>query len=318
MNILLITLLSVAVLEAASVPNIDFKSEMRKFVVEIASYARLTKPNFIIIPQNGHEILTTNGLPTGVIDLNYINAINGVGQEDLFYGYDGDNLATKASASNYLISYLDLAKRFLKVVLTTDYCSTQSKMDDSYAKNSAKGYVSIAASQRDLDIIPSYPVRPINENIMDITSLSMVKNFLYLINPNFKSKLDFINAVKKTNYDALIIDAFFFDQLLTFDDVQSLKIKANGGKRLVISYMSIGEAENYRYYWNKWTVGSPSFVEQLNPDWAGNYKVRYWDPEWKKIIYGNDSSYVKKLLSVGFDGAYLDIIDAFEYFENLL
>lgn len=35
-----------------------------------------------------------------------------------------------------------------------------------------------------------------------------------------------------------------------------------------------------------------------------------------EIIYGNNNSYVKKILDAGFDGVYLDIIDAFEYFEN--
>jgi len=58
-------------------------------------------------------------------------------------------------------------------------------------------------------------------------------------------------------------------------------------------------------------------LEEENPNWEGNYKVRYWEPEWQDIIYGNDSSYLKKILDAGFDGVYLDIIDAFEYFEGL-
>ena len=52
-----------------------------------------------------------------------------------------------------------------------------------------------------------------------------------------------------------------------------------------------------------------------NPNWPGNYKVRYWEQSWKDIIYGNDNSYLKKILDAGFDGVYLDIIDAFEYYE---
>ena len=31
----------------------------------------------------------------------------------------------------------------------------------------------------------------------------------------------------------------------------TIKIKNNGGKRIVVAYLSIGEAENYRFYWNK-------------------------------------------------------------------
>ena len=57
-------------------------------------------------------------------------------------------------------------------------------------------------------------------------------------------------------------------------------------------------------------------MEQENPDWAGNYKVRYWDPEWQTIISGAPDSYLGKIQAAGFDGVYLDIIDAFEYFES--
>ena len=38
--------------------------------------------------------------------------------------------------------------------------------------------------------------------------------------------------------------------------------------------------------------------------------------DWQKIIMGNDGLYQKKILDAGFDGAYLDIIDVFEYFEK--
>ncbi|MGQ9708740.1 MAG: hypothetical protein ACUVUR_07715 [bacterium] len=44
--------------------------------------------------------------------------------------------------------------------------------------------------------------------------------------------------------------------------------------------------------------------------------LRYWEKGWQSIIYGNDSSYLKKILDAGFDGVYLDVVDAFEYFES--
>lgn len=55
----------------------------------------------------------------------------------------------------------------------------------------------------------------------------------------------------------------------------------------------------------------PCIYTQLaeNPEWKGNYKVQYWNADWKSIIFGNDNSYTKKLLNSHFDGAYLDIID---------
>ncbi|MCX6334786.1 MAG: endo alpha-1,4 polygalactosaminidase [Bacteroidia bacterium] len=191
-------------------------------------------------------------------------------------------------------------------------------MSDSYTRNNTSGYVSFAANHRELDNIPGFPSPVYSENTSVITSLSQVKNFLYLINPeNFSSKTDFINAITSTNYDLLIMDLFFNETTeFTAGEVTQLKDKANGGKRLVISYLSIGEAENYRYYWQAgWKSGNPFWLDDENRAWKGNFKVRYWEPEWKKIIFGNDDSYTKKILNNGFDGVYLDIIDAFEYFE---
>ena len=60
----------------------------------------------------------------------------------------------------------------------------------------------------------------------------------------------------------------------------------------------------------------PGWLSEENGDWHGNYKVHYWDPEWQEIIFGNAGSYLKKILDAGFDGVYLDIIDAFEFFEG--
>jgi cysteinyl-tRNA synthetase len=113
------------------------------------------------------------------------------------------------------------------------------------------------------------------------------------------------------------MDLFFDDGTPFFaDEIEQLKNKANGGKRIVVSYMSIGEAENYRYYWRQeWNQKRPAWLDAENPNWSGNFKVKYWDVEWQKIIYGNDDSYLKKIIDAHFDGVYLDIIDAFEYYE---
>ena len=297
----------------------DYKELMRDFVIKISKYAKQLKPNFIIIPQNGQEILTIDGNIDSDLASDYIAAIDGVGREDLFYGYLGDDEETLENDRSYMISFLNIAKNSNKVVLVIDYCSTPSKVDDSYNQNYNLGFISFAADKRELDNIPNYPKNPYNENSNDINSLSDAKNFLYIINPSsYPNKNDFLNALKNTNFDLIIIDLFFYEQMLTKEDIDSLKTKQNGGKRLIICYMSIGEAEDYRYYWeDEWYYNPPSFLDKENPDWPGNYKVKYWDPSWQAIIYGNDNSYLKKIIDSNFDGVYLDIIDAFEYFENL-
>ena len=295
-----------------------YRQDMRDFVQGISAYAKRIKPNFIVIPQNGHALLTENGEETGTPVVAYLEAIDGVGREDLFYGYDDDDVATPVSERDRMTSFMDIAENNGVEVLITDYCSTSSFVDNSYYQNAAKGYLSFAADHRALDNIPAYPVNPYNVNASNVASLTKAKNFLYLINPDpFPNKDAFLNAVRETNYDVVIIDSFYDGIALTAKEVASLMIKANGGARLVIAYMSIGEAEDYRYYWqNEWKNRPSSWLAEENPDWPGNYKVRYWDPAWQRIIYGNDNSYLRKILDAGFDGVYLDIIDAFEYFED--
>ncbi len=295
----------------------DYRQNMRDFVRAISSYGRGLDSDFIVIPQNGHELLTANGAEDGIPATSYTAAINGVGREDLFYGYDSDDTATPADERDYMIGFMNVAEQNGVEVLVTDYCSTQAFVDDSFAQSAARNYISLAADQRELDSVPAYPADPYNVNNNNITNLAEAKNFLYLINPDsFGGKQNFLDAVAATNYDVLIIDLFYDETELSSAEVASLKTKDNGGNRLVIAYMSIGEAESYRYYWQaEWTSSPPSWLAGENPDWPGNYKVRYWNAAWQDLIFGGNGSYTKKIIDAGFDGVYLDIIDAFEYFE---
>jgi cysteinyl-tRNA synthetase len=299
--------------------NINYRQEMRNFVGGISQYSKAMDPGFIVIPQNGIQLVTINGEENGSPDTNYLASIDGNGQEDLFYGYENDDQATPANEISYLQAFLNISKHAGKTILVTDYCSTPANVDNSYALNNAVGYIGFAAPERELNVIPGYPFMINGENNATVVSLDQVKNFLYLINTeNYLKKSFFINAVISTNYDLLIIDLFFTSTSeFSAGEVEELRAKANGGRRLVIAYLSIGEAETYRYYWQPgWYPGNPAWLDAENPDWPGNFKVKYWNPEWQGIIFGNDNSYIKKILDAGFDGVYLDIVDGFEYFEQ--
>jgi cysteinyl-tRNA synthetase len=154
-------------------------------------------------------------------------------------------------------------------------------------------------------------------NADNIDSLGDARNFLYILDPGgFNSRSDYLNAIADTNYDIIILDAFHDDEMLTAREVEQLQTKANGGHRLVIAYLSIGEAEDYRYYWQSgWHPGSPAWLAAENPDWEGNYKVRYWEQGWQDLILSGPDAYLNRITAAGFDGVYLDLIDAFEYFE---
>ncbi len=98
------------------------------------------------------------------------------------------------------------------------------------------------------------------------------------------------------------------------DEIASLQAKPDGGRRVVLSYLSIGEAESYRFYWDKaWKKAPPEWLLGENKEWKENYAVAFWDPAWQGIVFGDrENSYLDRILDAGFDGVYLDKCDVYE------
>ena len=82
----------------------------------------------------------------------------------------------------------------------------------------------------------------------------------------------------------------------------------------VVAYISLGEAENYRWYWKgRWNKAKnrPAWIGPVNPDWDGNFKVEYWDPVWQQIAKWN----IDKMIDAGYDGVFFDVVDAYEFWQ---
>jgi cysteinyl-tRNA synthetase, unknown class len=117
-------------------------------------------------------------------------------------------------------------------------------------------------------------------------------------------------------------------RVLSQGDVEALRTRSDRSKRIVLAYMSIGEAENYRFYWRKsWVTGNPSWLGPENPEWKGNFPVRYWEQGWRELIMQPQGSligrlaeavrpttkpYLDRIIEAGFDGVYLDRVDAYD------
>ena len=188
------------------IKNIDYRDSMREFVKKISNYSKAKKEQFIVIQQNAEDILPSEEEKRN----EYLEVIDGIGREDVNYGYDKDNKETDKDVKEEMIKHLNLFRDSGKKVLAVDYCYDKEKMLKSYEDNEDYGYISFAADERNLNNIPEFPESIYNENSSDIETLDDAKNFLYLINPeNYDDKKKFINAINDTNYDVVIIDAFF-------------------------------------------------------------------------------------------------------------
>jgi len=282
---------------------------MQDFVKNISSYARTIKPNFIIIPQNGMELAFNDTDPNEGVMSSYISAINGVGVEELFY--DGS-----LSPDNERLSMLRKLKSSV-TVMVSDYVENNANIADAIQRNKNEGFISFPRSFDNYDYL-LIPTTVTDENSNDIVKLSDAKNYLYLISSDrFDTKQEMISAIAATNYDVALIDLFFNGQPFTSEEIQLMRTKKNGGKRLLIAYISIGSAEKYRYYWQSgWKKGNPSWIKKNYEGYPDEFWVEYWNPEWQNIIYGNNQSYIKQIIDAGFDGAYLDNVEAYYFLTN--
>lgn len=122
-----------------------------------------------------------------------------------------------------------------------------------------------------------------------------------------------LRAAQRSPFDLLVIDYArdgSDETALKPAELAQMKTKPDGSPRLVIAYCSIGEAESYRFYWQKgWKRDKPSWLLGENPDWEENYSVCFWDPGWQKLICGGPGAYIDRLIAQGFDGVYLDKCD---------
>ena len=282
---------------------------MQTFVVNISNYAKQINPNFLIIPQNGLELAFNDLEIDNGQNVQYLNSVDGFGIEELFYNgtYAPDDYRIKMAKN--------LAGQ--KPILVSEFIANNNEIPDAILKNTDEGFLCFPRGNNNYDYL-HIPDTVINENANDITALADAKNYLYMISTdNYTTKQTFLSAIAATNFDLVLIDLFFDGVELTSTEVNNLKAKANGGKRLVIAYMSVGSAENYRYYWkNDWKLGSPSWLAKPYDGFPDEFWVEYWNTEWENIIYGNNNSYTKKILDAGFDGAYLDNVEAYYFLYN--
>ncbi|PPD31187.1 MAG: hypothetical protein CTY20_00070 [Hyphomicrobium sp.] len=125
--------------------------------------------------------------------------------------------------------------------------------------------------------------------------------------------------VAASPFDLAVIDHAIsanrrFLREFTPDEVAAMKIRPDGSRRLLLAYLSIGEAERYRFYWKQdWYLPPtrPAWLGQVNPRWDGNFPVKFWDPEWQRLIFGAPDAYVDRIVAQGFDGIYLDRADVY-------
>jgi len=154
------------------------------------------------------------------------------------------------------------------------------------------------------------------------TVLNGVKVSTWMYQLQWLDNNSHIDQLDDTEYDMMVVEPGFNFKEEPYDVkylVSSLKEKPNGEERIVLAYIDIGQAEDYRTYWKKnWVAptarkkGSPEFLITIDPDgWSGNYPVAYWQKAWQDLWLGKNGM-IEKIAEYGFDGIYLDWVEAYD------
>jgi len=133
-----------------------------------------------------------------------------------------------------------------------------------------------------------------------------------------KTKPAAVAKLKESGRDWIVLDATFAGDT-PWEQTDLDTIRRGKAGRKVVAYLSIGEAEDYRPYWqSEWvsngkpTAAAPAWLGIENPEWKGNYQVKYWNADWQRLILAA----IDDAMARGFDGVYLDIVDGFETYEQ--
>ena len=301
----------------------DARDDMRKFVQAISTYARQQKPGFLIVVQNGLDLLMkqegedeTRRAPSRT----YMQSIDGLLVDGLFYGVPNIDKPVPPERRDRLMALVDEARRARMPVLAVDYAQDTTIVGDAYRQLSGKGLIPFVAPGTgfDLNRIPGSGITPWGVNPNSVISLAGVRNFIYLRDTSgFGRQDEFAFKMHNTNYDLVVVDVFHGREALSKQAVETLRYKKLGAKRLVLGYINVGSAASYRYYWRDgWKQGNPSWIKDPFPGDPDRFHVEYWDPAWQAIIFGNAQSYLNGAINLGFDGVVLDDLDVYRFFSE--
>ena len=164
-------------------------------------------------------------------------------------------------------------------------------------------------------------------NTIESIKLKDVKYWAYQINGSYTDKE--IKNIVDSKYDMVVLeptrtstDELNYDAAAMVSRIKDSKASDGKAGKLAIAYINIGEAESWRWYWQKISnpVNKYDIVLAPDPDgWEDNYLTAFWKEKWKDIIiYGSETakglkfkSAIDQAITDGFDGIYLDWVEAY-------
>ncbi|HVI49831.1 MAG TPA: hypothetical protein VM661_01330 [Candidatus Sulfotelmatobacter sp.] len=308
------------------IPN--FRRLMRDIISELGRTAH--KRDMQILVRNAPELLIKekiegfweeqrepgqDHLALGDVFEDYLNAIDGMVVDGLYCGHDSYGVQTGPTAAKPLHQAVSVLQQAKRQVFAVDYAKDQQAVADIRKAAAGEKVVSYVDQEGDMSLSAVPRDRPAAENPNHVLKLADARNWLpSLQGDKFSNRQAWIDALKPTSFDLLVIDPFWRKESFVKADIDALKTKPFGSRRLVFARLPVGLAAPQRWYWKKeWQTDPPAFLKQPLPDDPNLWLVDYWNDDWKALL----GKYFTGLTALGFDGFMIDSADAFISLEEI-
>lgn len=322
------------ILNSSTIPQniFNYRKAMRDNLLMLIRYAKAQNPAFKIITHEGQDLLTKSRweydregynrarLEAEAKDDSFLFHHNFTEQEPKRYtdAYDYLQLVDAVALNNLYCGKgkeNQVAKNHGLSTITIEQCADQNALEGSQVsamidKKITYGFTSLADAFNNTGDHNS-----LNDSSKNIEEVDDAQNILIITDDSrYSSKEAFVADLLKTNYDIIIMKPLFANhERFDAEDLRRLHFKRNGSKRMLIAELNVSETSPQDYFWQKdWAKGSPSWLVRESFSSPDGIIVRYWDPEWQKII----SRYFKDIVNEGFDGIFFTGVENYHYFED--
>jgi len=307
------------------IPN--YRRYMRQMVQELGNAAHARDMEVLV--RDAPELLTMERLEVdwykirepsaehpaeGEQYVDYLNAIDGLIIDGLYVGHDAYGVPTDKPTAAPLHEAAEILRKTERQVFSIEYTQDDKLAAEITKKLEAAGITPFIDREGDLSLSSLPKGRPPHENPRHVTEMSEVKNWLPMMHADsFEDRDAWVEAMKHSSYDLLLLDPFCKGKPLTKAHVEALHYKSFGSRRLVFARLPVGLAFANRWYWKpEWKKAPPNYMRPADPADPNTWIVEYWNPDWKATL----AQYFDGLVAQGYDGLLLDNVDAYILYEE--
>ena len=312
---------------------LNYRKEMRNLITALSRYGKSRNPDFQILTHEGQYLLDKSLWEYHQENYNWIRNSNELVNDESFLSRDVPEIEEEEKqpfidqyteiidgivVNNHYCSNTPVDSQIKNKdisLFSIEYCSNENALDNAIAQSFADNVAIYPFVHLDQAFRKIHNQLIINESADSISKVAEAKNISFLINDEpFNSLYHMIDDIRSSNYDIIVINPIFQEKHpFTSEEINSLKFKKNGARRLVLALYNISEISPSDYLWSKqWNKKHPDWIVAPSRVSENSYITKYWTPEWRRLT----GRYFKSIVDTGYDGVFFTGLENHNYFEH--